>query len=115
MFFAMLRAHSFAEAHSMNVIHPGITGRAIEPLLVRPREAWKMLGCGNTHGYELLNTGELDSFLDGKARKIVVASIHRYIARKLAPASPIGSPTNPASQSRRRSRSRKTVAHQVRS
>jgi hypothetical protein len=40
--------------------------------------------CSNTYGYELLNAGELESFLDGKARKITVASIQAYIARKLA-------------------------------
>jgi hypothetical protein len=70
----------------MDTIHPGITGRKVEPQLVRPRVAWAMLGCGNTRGYELLNAGELESFLDGKARKIVVASIHKYIERKLAAA-----------------------------
>jgi hypothetical protein len=43
-----------------------------------------MLGCGNTRGYELLAAGELESFLDGRARKITVESIHNYIARKLA-------------------------------
>jgi hypothetical protein len=55
-----------------------------EPLLVRPRDAWRMLGCGNTHGYALLNAGEIESFLDGRARKITVSSIHAYIARRLA-------------------------------
>jgi hypothetical protein len=55
----------------------------IEALLVRPRTAWKMLGCGNTRGYELLAAGELDSFRDGGARKITVESIHRYIERHL--------------------------------
>jgi hypothetical protein len=57
-----------------------------EPLLVRPRDAWRMLGCGNTRGYQLLALGELQSFLDGRARKITVASIHAYIARRLAAA-----------------------------
>jgi hypothetical protein len=55
----------------------------ITPLVVRPRTAWKMLGCGNTRGYELLAAGELDSFSDGRSRKITVASIHRYIERRL--------------------------------
>jgi hypothetical protein len=55
-----------------------------EPLLVRPRIAWRMLGCGNTRGYELLAAGELASFRDGKSRKIVVSSIRDYIARQLA-------------------------------
>jgi hypothetical protein len=58
-------------------------GDDVEPLLVRPRVAWKMLACGNTRGYELLAAGELESFLDGGARKITVASIHRYIERRL--------------------------------
>jgi hypothetical protein len=53
------------------------------PLLVKPKTAWKMLGCGNTRGYELLAAGELESFLDGRSRKITVASIHQYIDRHL--------------------------------
>ena len=60
------------------------------PLLVKPRDAWRMLGCGNTRGYELLAAGELDSFLDGRSRKITVASIHAYIARKLTAAGATG-------------------------
>ena len=51
-------------------------------LVVKPRVAWKMLACSNTRGYELLNAGELDSFLDGRSRKITVESIRRYIARR---------------------------------
>ena len=59
-------------------------------LVVKPKIAWKMLACSNTRGYELLNAGELVSFLDGRSRKITVESIRRYIARRLAPAiSPI--------------------------
>ena len=53
-------------------------------LVVKPRVAWKMLSCSNTRGYELLAAGELDSFRDGRARKITVESIRRYIARRLA-------------------------------
>jgi hypothetical protein len=46
-----------------------------------------MLGCGRTRLYQLIAAKELDTFLDGGARKVVVASIHRYIERKLAGAS----------------------------
>jgi excisionase family DNA binding protein len=53
-------------------------------LVVKPATAWRMLGCSNTYGYELLAAGELDSFRDGRARKITVDSIRRYIARRLA-------------------------------
>jgi len=42
-----------------------------------------MLSCGNTRGYELLAAGKLESFVDGRSRKITVASIHRYIERHL--------------------------------
>jgi AT hook motif len=54
-----------------------------EPLLVKPKVAWKMLGCGNTRGYQLLAMGELESFLDGRSRKITVESIRNYVARRL--------------------------------
>jgi hypothetical protein len=56
----------------------------IQPLLVRPRKAWRILNCGNTRGYELLAKHELDSFVDGRARWITTDSIRRYIERRLA-------------------------------
>ena len=55
------------------------------PLVVKPRVAWKMLSCSNTRGYELLAAGELQSFRDGRSRKITVQSIKRYIERQLSP------------------------------
>jgi hypothetical protein len=78
----------------MGTNQPGITSRAgnsaLEPLAVKPRDAWHMLGCGNTHGYQLLGAGELESYLDGSSRKITVASIRAYIARRLAAAEATG-------------------------
>lgn len=60
------------------------------PLVVKPKVAWKMLACSNTRGYQLLAAGEIISFLDGRNRKILVASIRDYIERQLAVAkSPI--------------------------
>ena len=32
----------------------------LEPLVVKPKVAWKMLGCGNTRGYELLAAGRIE-------------------------------------------------------
>ena len=55
-----------------------------EPLVVRPRVAWRLLDCGNAYGYRLIAAGELESYRDGRARKITVKSIHRYIKRRLA-------------------------------
>jgi hypothetical protein len=54
------------------------------PLVVSPRRARHLLDVGNTRLYELLAASELDSFLDGRSRKITVESIHRYISRRLA-------------------------------
>ncbi len=70
-------------------------------LLVKPKAAWKLLACSNTRGYELLNAGELESFLDGRSRKITVASIYNYIARHLAPT------VDPQNDSRLRRRGRR--------
>jgi excisionase family DNA binding protein len=56
----------------------------VEPLVVSPRIAWQMLGCGNTRGYELLAAGELETYKDGRSRKITVASIKRYVERHVA-------------------------------
>jgi excisionase family DNA binding protein len=58
----------------------------LEPLVVKPKVAWRMLGCGNTRGYQLLDAGELESYRDGRSRKITVASIKAFVARQLAAA-----------------------------
>ena len=56
----------------------------LEPLVVKPKVAWRMLACSNTQGYELLAAGELESYKEGRARKITVASIKALVARRLA-------------------------------
>jgi hypothetical protein len=54
-----------------------------DPLVVKPKVAWRMLACSNTKGYELIAAGELESFKEGRSRKIIVASIKALIARRL--------------------------------
>ncbi len=54
-----------------------------ERLVVSPRRAKHLLDVGNTRLYQLLNEKKLESYLDGRSRKITVASIHRYIAERL--------------------------------
>jgi hypothetical protein len=58
--------------------------QSIEPLAVKPADAWRMLGCGNTRGYQLLRAAELISFLDGTSRKVLVESIKAYVSRQVA-------------------------------
>jgi hypothetical protein len=53
------------------------------PLVVSPAKAMAMLDCGRTRLYELLNAKELESYRDGKSRKITVSSIQARIRRML--------------------------------
>jgi excisionase family DNA binding protein len=63
---------------------PAAAVEPITPLSVRPKDAMRMLGFGQTHFYRLLKDGELLSYRDGGARRVLVSSIHDYIARRLA-------------------------------
>jgi hypothetical protein len=63
-------------------IHSTVLGKD-EPLIVSPRRARSMLDCGNTRLYELIAAHELETFKDGKSRKITVKSIKAYIARRI--------------------------------
>jgi hypothetical protein len=58
-------------------------GPSVEPLWVRPKTAAMMLSVGVTKIYGLLAAGELESCLDGAARKISTASIKSFVARRL--------------------------------
>jgi hypothetical protein len=62
-------------------------GEAIAPLIVRPGPAKELMGgMSNATLYGLINGGQLESFCNGTARYITVASIHAYIKRRLAEA-----------------------------
>ena len=58
----------------------------LEPLIVKPRQACQMLSCGRKRLYQLLAEGTLESFKDGRSRKITVSSIKRHIANRVASA-----------------------------
>jgi hypothetical protein len=79
-----------------------------QPLVVNPKAACQMLDCGPTHFYEKV-LPELDSFLDGRSRKITVESIHRHIARQLSKTEKLSTEPLP----RRRGRPRKHLQKRV--
>jgi excisionase family DNA binding protein len=54
------------------------------PLAVPPREASLLLSLSMSRVYQLMRDGELQSYEHGRARRIPAASIHAYIARRLA-------------------------------
>jgi hypothetical protein len=57
----------------------------MEPLAVNPRDAAELLGgVGRKKVYALIAAGQLESYLDGCARKITTASIRAYVDRKVA-------------------------------
>jgi hypothetical protein len=55
----------------------------IAPLVVSPKAACLLIDCSTTRLYELLNSGEISSYRDGKSRKIIVASLKDLIERRL--------------------------------
>jgi hypothetical protein len=73
------------------------------PLVVSPRVACVMLNIGTTRLYQLIGAGELDSYLDGRVRRITIDSIRRRIARLLAASAHASEPPR-----RKRGRPRKS-------
>ena len=55
----------------------------VRPLVVGTAEAGRLGGWGKTKIFELIAAGELASYLDGRVRRITVASIEARIQRKL--------------------------------
>jgi excisionase family DNA binding protein len=54
------------------------------PLVASPNQAMKALLVSRSTLYELINSGELESYTQGKSRRITVKSIAEYIDRRLA-------------------------------
>ena len=55
-------------------------------IAVTPAEAARLLSLGVWRVYALMRTGALQSYLDGRARRILLTSLHAYVARQLAAA-----------------------------
>ena len=98
----------------MDSLHPGITGRAagneLEPLAVSPRQACLLLGIGLTRLYLLIAAGELETYRDGRARRITMQSIRRRVARLIAAEGTAGVMEGASPRRLGRSRGRKNEA-----
>jgi hypothetical protein len=64
----------------------------VRPLVVGTAEARRLGGWGKTTIFKLIAAGELESYLDGRVRRITIGSIEARIHRKLQEAR-----ANPAS------------------
>jgi excisionase family DNA binding protein len=61
------------------------TSIALEvPLVASPNQAMRAIQVSRKKLYELINAGELESYTEGKSRRITVKSINEYIERRLA-------------------------------
>jgi excisionase family DNA binding protein len=62
------------------------SGRSVaegRPLVASPNETMITLRIGREKLYQLLNSGELESYRDGGSRRILWRSIEAYVERRL--------------------------------
>jgi hypothetical protein len=53
-------------------------------LVATPNQTMNFIGVGRAKLYELINGNEIESCVEGSARKILWPSIHAYVKRRLA-------------------------------
>ena len=58
--------------------------KQLEPLGVPPKDAFQIIGCGVTKGYQLIGNGDLEIYKLGRATRVTVKSIRACVARLLA-------------------------------
>jgi hypothetical protein len=61
-------------------------------IVMSPRDAEEAGIGGGTYVRELLERGELSSVLDGKLRRILVASVYDYLVRRAIASDPVDGP-----------------------
>ena len=54
----------------------------VPPLLVSVRNAARMLAVGRTTVYELIATGELETILIGRSRRVPIAALEDFVQRR---------------------------------
>lgn len=53
-----------------------------EPLAYQLEQAFRLLGIGRSKGFELINTGELDSYTVGRRRYITRKALEAFVANR---------------------------------
>jgi excisionase family DNA binding protein len=67
-----------------SIMSPSSKPDELAALVVSPKNGAVILGIGLTQVYKLINAREVESYRDGKSRKIVVASLKAYVERQIA-------------------------------
>lgn len=57
-----------------------IEGALVDPLLLTPLQAARMLGIGRSKLYELLAKGQLESVRIGNCRRVPAQALHNFLA-----------------------------------
>ena len=71
----------------MATIRPEVTGGAgLDPLGVSPRQTGHLLDIGLTRVWQLIGSGELETYREGRSRKVTMLSIRARHERQLAAA-----------------------------
>jgi len=65
-------------------VSPADAANAPAPIAVSPEQAAAMLCTGRTTIFELMNDGELQRVKVGRRTLIPVASVHQFLARRVA-------------------------------
>jgi hypothetical protein len=60
---------------------------SLEPLLIRNRDAKRLLGCGNTKFWQLVKDGEIEVVGEGAMSRALYSSVKNYVDRLRAQAS----------------------------
>lgn len=55
----------------------------LNPLAIPPKAAFDALSIGVTKGYELIASGDLETFKVGRATRVTTESIRAYMQRQL--------------------------------
>ena len=72
-----------------------------EHLAVPAKIGFEMIGVSHTRGYQLIAERQIESYTDGRARKLVVESLKNYVAQRVAASQePRQSPTAMATAAR---------------
>jgi hypothetical protein len=56
----------------------------VVPRMTDVKGGCAIIGCGKSRLYELMQSGEIESYLDGAARKVSIESCNRFVDRRLA-------------------------------
>lgn len=57
----------------------------MDPLLLTPEQAFKLIGVGRSHGFKLLASGEIPSLKIGRLRRIPRAALERWVTQQSSP------------------------------